>query len=204
MLDNIKIDIERVDKAIYSNIFSFAKHTFPHQITPLSKACPLKTTIMFESEIAPEIEELACFRDAVYAALYLKGLGHSVSVVEGMYKVDLCTIKSDLRKSVSAKGWMTHRWIVVDGKHVDITIEYGSSHLKTRNFIYKPMRVYAPEDLFAFALKTGKDYRQDSMPIWCSSLDGINYCIGGMPVKWSLIKSSGEYFCFKNHKSNVA
>lgn len=194
---NIHINKEKIDNALTSNTFFFSKPKYMPEITPFRKAFPFQTIISFERDIAPDIDEYCCFRDAVYTALYLKGQGYNARVVDGKHKFKAIAINRHPKENL-IKDWMTHRWVVVDGKHIDTTIEYGDYPFTTSDFIYKPERIYAPEDLLAFALKVGYDYFDHYTPIWCSTLDGGNYIMGGTLFKWSLIKESGEYFCFNN------
>lgn len=188
---------------ISSDIFSFSKGKGNVNVIPLNKALPMNVVRAFKREIGPYISHRKCYKNAVIAALYLKTLGYEVKVVEGYYRINHQRFIKDNPTYFHREGWGTHRWIVINGKHVDITLDCINDICKPKHFDYRSIRIYEAEDLLAFAYKTGKDCTSCVRPQWCSSLDGIAYNHFNTPEKCSYINEAGYYICLKNQKQTA-
>ena len=199
-----QVDSSRVSTLSNANTFNFTRGKGIVKMTPLNKALPLKVVREFKRTVAPYITLRACYKNAVLAALYFKSKGYNVQVIEGYYEIDHSRFKRDRPFYHHRFGWDTHRWIIINGKHIDITLDCGVDICKTCHCNYKSVRVYEPETLLAFALKTGRDYDFVDQPKWCSSLDGITYDFLNQQHKWSLIDSSGCYVCLKTNVETAA
>ena len=186
------------------NDFPFDKNEGMIKISSLKKALPSNILRAFKRDVAPHMLSLRCYVNAVYAALYLQNYGLEVDVVEGWYRLNIDRVSKDFYKDFSFDSkWSTHRWLKINGKYVDVTIECSDKNFSPCHFDYKSVRLYDAEDLLAFALKTGHDCHGTQEPLWCSTLDGINFK-NGIPSKWSLVDESGNYVCLKNNVKTVA
>ncbi len=201
--DLFHIDTDRYNEFITYDNFPFDKHQCIVKMNPLNKVLSINALRAFKAEISQHMYHLACFRNAVIAARYFESLGYDVDVVEGRYKVDERRFKKDFPFRKPNSQWMTHRWLRINGKHVDVSIECAGDGCKTHHFLYKSERLYDADDLFAFGLKTGNDCGTDEI-IWCSSLDGMTYNQFDKPTSWSLVNEQGDYVCLKNRVKIVA
>lgn len=198
------VDMVKVNEIIKSGTFHFTKGKGCVKITPMNKAFSMAVIRDFKRDMCSYIKELACYKNAVYAAMYFNSRGYDVKVVEGWYRINKDRFMKDNPFCKCREGWGTHRWIIVNGKHVDITLDCTHGRCKTRHCEYRSERVYEAEDLYAFALKTGIDCTMTETPKWCSTLDGINYEILNTPSQWSLVNEFGTYVCLRNNNTRVA
>lgn len=200
---DISFDMTYSEMIAY-NDFPFDKNEGIIKITPLNKALPSNVLRAFKRDIAGNMLSFRCYTNAVVAALYLQNFGLDVDVVEGWYRLNLDSVSKDFYNTFSLESkWSTHRWLKINGKYVDVTIECDESKYLPRHFDYKSARLYDAEDLLAFALKAGHDHYGTQEPLWCSTLDGINFR-DGVPFKWSLVDESGNYVCLNNTVKTAA